>query len=78
MDDLRIEADLIVLAVGQSTTADALGLKTEKNEVPFDGYQVEGKVFVTGDLARGDKTVVWAVKKAKEAAAAIDAYLEGR
>lgn len=76
--ELRIEADLIVLAVGQSTTADALGLKTEKNEVPFDGYQVEGKVFVTGDLARGDKTVVWAVKKAKEAAAAIDAYLEGR
>ena len=76
--ELRIEADLVVLAVGQSTDAAKLGLPIEKNEAAFDGFHAEGKVFVAGDLARGDKTVVWAVRKAKQAAREIDQYLGGR
>jgi len=75
--ELKIEADKIVLAVGQSTEAGNLGIKTVKNEVEFDGFQADGKVFVSGDIAKGDKTAVWAVSKGKGAAFAIDKYLGG-
>lgn len=51
-----MEADKIILAVGQSTDADQLGLPIVKNEVDFDGFQADGKVFVAGDIAKGDKT----------------------
>lgn len=76
--ELKIEADKIVLAVGQSTDADKLGLKIVKNEVDFEGYQADGKVFVAGDIAKGDKTAVWAVRKGKAAAYEIHNYLGGR
>ena len=76
--ELKIEADKIVLAVGQATDADQLGIKTVKNEVEFEGYQADGKVFVAGDIAKGDKTAVWAVRKGKAAAYAIHNYLGGR
>lgn len=36
------------------------------------------KVFITGDLALGDKTVVWAVRKGKEAAQSIHKSLQER
>lgn len=77
-NELKLTADKIILAVGQHTTADELGIPTVKNEVEFAGYQADGKVFVTGDIARGDKTVVYAVLKGKEAASAIDSYLGGK
>lgn len=77
-NELKLKADKIILAVGQHTTADKLGIAVAKNEVGFDGYQADGKVFVTGDIAKGDKTVVYAVRKGKEAAAAIDSYLGGK
>lgn len=76
--ELKIEADKIVLAVGQKTDADKLGLKIVKNEVDFEGYQADGKVFVAGDIAHGDKTAVWAVRKGKAAAYEIHNYLGGR
>ena len=76
--ELKIEADKIVLAVGQKTDADKLGLKIVKNEVDFEGYQADGKVFVAGDIAHGDKTAVWAVRKGKAAAHEIHNYLGGR
>ncbi len=76
--ELKIEADKIVLAVGQYTTAFNFDLDIVKNEVNFDGYHAGGNVFVAGDIARGDKTVVYAVRKAKEAVAAIDSYLGGK
>ena len=77
-NELKLEADKIVLAVGQHSIADKLGISMDKNEVGFVGYQANGKVFVTGDIAKGDKTVVYAVLKGKEAAAAIDSYLGGK
>lgn len=76
--ELEIEADKIILAVGQSTDADQLGLPIVKNEVDFDGFQADGKVFVAGDIAKGDKTAVWAVRKGKAAAYAIHNFVGGR
>lgn len=76
--ELKIEADKIILAVGQSTDADQLGLPIVKNEVDFDGFQADGKVFVAGDIAKGDKTAVWAVRKGKAAAYAIHNFVGGR
>ena len=76
--ELKIEADKIILAVGQSTDADQLGLPIFKNEVDFDGFQADGKVFVAGDIAKGDKTAVWAVRKGKAAAYAIHNFVGGR
>ena len=40
--------------------------------------QADGKVFVAGDIAKGDKTAVWAVRKGKAAAYAIHNYLGGK
>ena len=76
--ELKIEADKIVLAVGQSTVAGELGLPVVKNEVDCPEYQADGKVFVAGDIAKGDKTAVWAVRKGKAAAYAIHNYLGGK
>ena len=65
--ELKIEADLIVVALGQNIDNE-LGLPVERNEVVAEGTRVDGKVFVAGDIAKGDKTVVAAVKKGKLAA----------
>lgn len=75
--ELKIEADLIVLALGQDLDVSKLGLAAESNQVIADGYQVDEKVFVAGDIVEGDKTVVAAVRKGKEAAAAIDKCVGG-
>ena len=66
---LCLGADKIILAVGQKPDVKSLGLEMEGNEAKADGYRTaDPEVFVTGDLAEGDKTVVWAVRKGKEAA----------
>ena len=76
---LEIETDKVILAVGQQVDPEGLGLNFVKNEVEFEGYQsANPKVFAAGDIARGDKTVVWAVRKGKEAAQAIHNFLGGK
>ncbi|GEQ39056.1 NAD-dependent dihydropyrimidine dehydrogenase subunit PreT [Tetragenococcus halophilus] len=76
---LTIKADKIYLAVGQKVNADGLPLPLENEEVKFNGYQTDdSQVFVAGDIAKGDKTVVWAVQKGKEAARAVDQFLGGK
>lgn len=76
---LCLGADKIILAVGQKPDVKSLGLEMEGNEAKADGYQTaDPEVFVTGDLAEGDKTVVWAVRKGKEAAQAIHESLQER
>lgn len=75
--ELKIEVDKIILAVGQRVADNTLGLNIVKNEVDFEGYQASEKVFVAGDIAHGDKTVVYAVKKGKEAAELIHKTLGG-
>ncbi len=77
--ELKLTVDKIILAVGQRTADDTLGIKMVRNEVEFDGYNTgDNKVFVAGDIARGDKTVVWAVRKGKEAALEIHNCLGGK
>ncbi|WP_282803515.1 FAD-dependent oxidoreductase [Secundilactobacillus kimchicus] len=75
---LTIDADKVILAVGQEVNAEKLGIHIEHGEVPTAGYKTQdSKVFVTGDIAQGDKTVVYAVQKGKEVADEIDGILGG-
>jgi dihydropyrimidine dehydrogenase (NAD+) subunit PreT len=71
---LSVKADLIILAVGQvSDMGDIKDVVLTKGE-----GQDNGKVFVAGDIAHGEKTVVYGVRTGKEVAYRIDAYLEGK
>ncbi|MFC2647134.1 MAG: FAD-dependent oxidoreductase [Coriobacteriaceae bacterium] len=77
---LTISADLIILAVGQRPDLDHLGVDLDLKgvEMAQEGPATsDPHIFVTGDIAQGDKTVVWAVRRGKEAAGAIDASLKG-
>ena len=74
--ELKIKADLIVLAVGQYTEAGKFGLEVEKTqEVVEKGNRVADNLFVAGDIAHGEKTVVYAVRSAKEVTYAVKKYL---
>lgn len=72
---ISIESKHIILAVGQ-VVRPQFGLDYNLGEVVANNYRVgDSNVFVVGDIAKGDKTVVGAVKTAKEAAYFIDSYL---
>ena len=76
---LTIKASKIILAVGQEVDARNLDLEIVRNEVTFNGFATKDKkVFVTGDIAKGDKTVVSAVNKGKLVAAAVNEALGGK
>ena len=73
--ELKVKADLIILAVGQYTEAGLLGLDVNKMQ------EVEGvkpNLFVAGDIAKGEKTVVYAVRSAKEVTYQVKKYLGGK
>ncbi|MCH4170313.1 MAG: FAD-dependent oxidoreductase [Lactobacillus sp.] len=77
--ELTIEADKIILAVGQQADVTNLGIELENNELTHGGFHTaDPKVFVTGDLAQGDKTVVVAVQKGKQTAEEIHRVLGGQ
>ena len=72
---ISIEPKHIILAVGQ-VVRPQFGLDYNLGEVVANNYRVgDSNVFVVGDISHGDKTVVGAVKTAKEASYFIDAYL---
>ncbi|MDU1855696.1 MAG: FAD-dependent oxidoreductase, partial [Clostridium baratii] len=49
----------------------------EKGIILTDNYKTNiDYIFAAGDIVEGDKTVVYALKTGKEAAIAIDEYLE--
>ena len=79
---VEVEADLIVLAVGQMPLVAGLGIELVKGEVnegkPY--YTKDPKVFVCGDIAHSayDKTVVGGVRTGKEVALYIDMALGGK
>ena len=74
--ELKVKADLIILAVGQYTEAGLLGLEVGKTqEVNEKNNQVKDNLFVAGDIAHGEKTVVYAVRSAKEVTYAVKKYL---
>lgn len=76
--ELKIKADLIILAVGQLSDAHELGLVIDRGEVSSKGNHIEGtNMFFAGDIAHGDKTVVYGVKTGKEVALSVHKYLGG-
>lgn len=76
---LTIKAPLVIVAVGQSLDTTGLSLELDKGEVKALGnHLANDKVFFAGDIAHGDKSVVYAVKTGKEAAISIDEYLGGK
>ena len=79
---VEVEADLIIIAVGQIPVVAGLGLDLVKGEVnegmPY--ATKDPKVWVCGDIAHSayDKTVVGGVRTGKEVAFYIDAAIGGK
>jgi glutamate synthase (NADPH) small chain len=69
-DDVVKEMDLPVIARGRFK-----GLEANDRD-----YRIRGrdKLFVAGDMRRGQSLVVWAIREGRQAAASIDRYLMGR
>ena len=74
--ELKVKADLIILAVGQYTEAGLFGLEVNKLQ---EVEKVEGNLFTCGDISKGnEKTVVYAVRNAKEVAYQVKKFLGGK
>ena len=77
-----LEADAVILAVGQNTDATLLGAITDvalrpDGTVAVDGAMMTGHagIFAGGDMVPGERTVTAAVGHGKRAARHIDAWL---
>ncbi|MEM7777894.1 MAG: glutamate synthase subunit beta [Pseudomonadota bacterium] len=84
--EFELKADLVLLAMGfvspvNEGLADALGLELDpRNNVKADDVSYatsHPKVFVAGDMRRGQSLVVWAIREGRQAAHAIDKHLMG-
>ncbi|HOE95717.1 MAG TPA: glutamate synthase subunit beta [Candidatus Sumerlaeota bacterium] len=83
--DFEIEADLVLLAMGfvgpeKEGLLQQLGVELdERGNVKADeDYRTSvDKVFVAGDMRRGQSLVVWALAEGREAARGVDEYLMG-
>jgi glutamate synthase (NADPH) small chain len=81
-----LQADLVFIAIGFAG-AEVKGLVEESgvsldrrgNVVANDrDYRTSSdKVFVAGDMRRGQSLIVWAIREGRQAARSIDAYLTG-
>lgn len=80
------KADLILLAMGFLGPDDTIPaeLKLERDarsnvKAEYEQFETNlDKVFVAGDMRRGQSLVVWAIQEGKLAAKAIDKYLTGQ
>jgi glutamate synthase (NADPH/NADH) small chain len=83
--EFEIEADLVLLALGfvgpeRAGLIEQLGVKLDArgNVEADDNYMTSvPRVFVAGDMRRGQSLVVWALAEGREAARGIDLYLMG-
>ncbi|MBD8488703.1 glutamate synthase subunit beta [Echinicola sp. CAU 1574] len=80
-----VPCDLALLAIGytgpkQNGLLDAFGVDTMENTLPKSKeYQsTNGKVFLAGDMRRGQSLVVWAISEGRECAVKVDEYLMGK
>ncbi|MFN7117823.1 MAG: glutamate synthase subunit beta [Saprospiraceae bacterium] len=80
----EIPCDLAFIAIGYAHPQhegllDQLGVSlNDRGTVKSLNYQTNiEKVFVAGDMHRGQSLVVWAISEGREAARAVDAYLMG-
>ncbi len=71
--DVAINADVVIMATGQSVDADFIPQVVEEET----GKSVEGGVYVAGDCLTGPDSVIRAVAGGRNAAAAIDFELGG-
>lgn len=78
--NLSIKADKIILAIGQMSKLEMFDeITSVKGIVDTKKYQTcDEMIFAAGDIIKGDKLVVAAVKYGKEAAQAIHKYLGGK
>lgn len=75
---LELQAPKIILAVGQGPSSYDPDLAVDRRDLVVNNYMTNlDGVFACGDITEGDKTVVHAVKKGKEAALAVIQYLSG-
>lgn len=80
----EIPCDLALLAIGFvhpqfKGMLDQLGVDVDqRGNVVDDGYKTnQDKVFVAGDMRRGQSLVVWAISEGREAARKVDVFLMG-
>jgi glutamate synthase (NADPH/NADH) small chain len=79
----RLEADLVVMAIGQATLADWVaqigGVRVERGRIVVDehGQTTNPRYFSGGDCANGGKEVVNAAAEGKRAAQGIHSFLSG-
>jgi glutamate synthase (NADPH/NADH) small chain len=80
-----VEIDLVLIAAGflgtQSYVTEAFGVEIDgRTNVKTDAGRYKtniDKVFVAGDMHRGQSLVVWAIREGREVAQAVDASLMG-
>lgn len=84
--EFTLEADLVLLAMGfmhplHDGLINALGVaKDARGNVAANttDYQTSlKKVFTAGDMRRGQSLVVWAIREGRQAARAVDEFLQG-
>ena len=85
--EFTLKADLVLLAMGflhpvhQGLIQELAVATDERGNVKADtqSYRTTlDKVFVAGDMRRGQSLVVWAIREGRQAARAVDEYLMGR
>ena len=80
--EVKVETEMIILAVGQYPDVTGLGVELVKGEVNTgkNYFTNDPKVFVCGDIAHSkfDKTVVGGVRTGKEVALYVNAALGGK
>jgi glutamate synthase (NADPH/NADH) small chain len=83
--DADLECDLVLLAMGflgpqKPGLLEQLGVELDGrgNVARDDGWATNvDKVFVAGDMGRGQSLIVWAIAEGRSCAAAVDRYLMG-
>jgi glutamate synthase (NADPH/NADH) small chain len=82
----ELRADLVLLAMGfvspvHEGLLDSLGVEyDQRGNVKADekSYKTSvGKVFVCGDMRRGQSLIVWAIREGRQTAHAVDTFLMG-
>jgi len=75
-----IEADTVIVAIGQAVDKEAFKEIDKERIVKVDGYSFATSmkgVFAGGDVVSGPSDIIGAIGAAKEAAISIDRYLRG-
>jgi len=86
--EFELKADFVLLAMGFTNplaqVLDAFGVEKDARGNVKAATEGEGcyqtnveKVFVAGDMRRGQSLVVWAIREGRQAARAVDEYLMG-